>query len=107
MDAKIKKKWVKALRSGKYKQAVNRLHWPKEGTHCCLGVLAAECDALNKDGSTRSKLGPGGAKYIGALPHKFLQQIGLSAVAQNELIKKNDVYRETFGAIADYIEEYL
>ncbi len=35
----IAKKWVKALRSGKYKQAYLRLHDAKTGGFCCLGVL--------------------------------------------------------------------
>lgn len=43
MKAKIKKLWVKALRSGEYKQATHGL---TDGTgFCCLGVL---CDLHRK-----------------------------------------------------------
>lgn len=38
MNKQIKARWVKALRSGKYKQARGVLK-NKEGAMCCLGVL--------------------------------------------------------------------
>jgi len=45
MNKQIKKKWIKALRSGKYEQGEERL---KTGnSFCCLGVL---CDLSRKDG---------------------------------------------------------
>lgn len=50
MDKKVKKKWVKALRSGEYQQATRRLYAEDRGDgqegFCCLGVL---CD-LEYDG---------------------------------------------------------
>lgn len=42
MDKKLKAKWVKALRSGEYKQAYSRLkriNARKQASYCCLGVL--------------------------------------------------------------------
>lgn len=44
MNKKIADKWVKALRSGKYKQGKSRLRTDNE--YCCLGVL---CD-ISKQG---------------------------------------------------------
>ena len=41
MDKKIKAKWIKALRSGKYKQGKQYLK--SRGRYCCLGVL---CEVL-------------------------------------------------------------
>lgn len=38
MDTKLKTKWVKALRSGRYKQGCGNLR-NLDGTYCCLGVL--------------------------------------------------------------------
>ena len=38
MDKKLKAKWVKALRSGRYKQG--RVYMYNDGRYCCLGVLA-------------------------------------------------------------------
>lgn len=44
MNKKIMQRWVRALRSGKYKQATGQLK--KEGVgHCCLGVL---CEVLKQ-----------------------------------------------------------
>lgn len=43
MNKKIKKLWVKALRSGKYKQGKGQLR--TKNSFCCLGVL---CDLHNK-----------------------------------------------------------
>jgi hypothetical protein len=52
LDRKLKTKWVKALRSGKYKQGMETLCDidPDTGktTFCCLGVLAVECGVPNK-----------------------------------------------------------
>ena len=39
MDAKLKKKWVKALLSGEYKQGVSMLYSEANNKWCCLGVL--------------------------------------------------------------------
>jgi hypothetical protein len=41
MDQNIKQKWIKALRSGDYKQGHRALYciFNNEETYCCLGVL--------------------------------------------------------------------
>jgi hypothetical protein len=41
MDAKLKAKWIKALRSGEYKQGKTFLYKANEEAYCCLGVLCA------------------------------------------------------------------
>lgn len=41
MDADLKDRWVKALRSGQYKQGRNVLYRESLGEYCCLGVLCA------------------------------------------------------------------
>lgn len=46
MDAKVKTKWVDALRSGEYKQASGVLRDDNDA-FCCLGVL---CDVAVKEG---------------------------------------------------------
>jgi hypothetical protein len=47
MDKKLKAKWIKALRSGEYKQGkgVLRSGTGKDASYCCLGVL---CDVAGK-----------------------------------------------------------
>jgi hypothetical protein len=47
MDARIKKLWVDALRSGEYEQGTSCLR-SEDGRMCCLGVL---CDLYTKDGN--------------------------------------------------------
>lgn len=46
MNAKIKKRWIEALRSGKYKQGIRALK-PTRDTYCCLGVLCKVMGARN------------------------------------------------------------
>jgi hypothetical protein len=60
MDKVIKRRWVEALRSGKYKQGKNRLNG-KDG-FCCLGVL---CDLAVEDGvGSWHDYGDEGNKYF-------------------------------------------
>lgn len=46
MLKKMADRWVKALRSGKYKQGPGILYSPLDNTYCCLGVLSRinNCD---------------------------------------------------------------
>lgn len=46
MDKKIKARWVKALRSGKYRQGRRSLRSKEGDRFCCLGVL---CDLHRKE----------------------------------------------------------
>lgn len=46
MNPEVKAEWVKALRSGEYKQTKNLLH-RVDGGYCCLGVL---CELAVKAG---------------------------------------------------------
>ena len=39
MKKSIADKWIRALRSGKYKQGTRVLHNEGNNTYCCLGVL--------------------------------------------------------------------
>jgi hypothetical protein len=38
MNEQIRRRWIKALRSGKYKQG--RRYFEKDNRYCCLGVLS-------------------------------------------------------------------
>ena len=56
MKSTIAQKWIKALRSNKYKQGKMALRTKtRHGTvrHCCLGVL---CDLYNKDHKRKLKI---------------------------------------------------
>lgn len=46
MNPTLKKQWIEALRSGKYRQGRGSLR-SESGEYCCLGVL---CDLVDPDG---------------------------------------------------------
>ena len=50
MDAEIKTKWIKALRSGEYKQGEKYLN--QDNKFCCLGIL---CDIFAKEKDNDAK----------------------------------------------------
>ena len=52
MKADVKKRWVEALRSGRYRQAPGKLTDGKG--HCCLGVL---CDLARREGVIKWQVG--------------------------------------------------
>ncbi|WP_024516788.1 hypothetical protein [Bradyrhizobium sp. Tv2a-2] len=107
MDAELKAKWVKALRSGKYQQARGQL---KDGDrYCCLGVL---CDIAGRgEFETRDRLGDSfvynGDRTQGTLPEQLSVEIELSPIAESTCWKMNDQRFLTFPEIADWIEENL
>lgn len=61
MNAKVKKLWLKALRSGDYKQGAGALR--SDHSFCCLGVL---CDLHRQEVHGRWKRNEvGGFEYAG------------------------------------------
>jgi len=107
MNKRIKKLWVSALRSGKYKQGQEQT---KDQTrYCCLGVL---CDLYAKekgltwrddrvsDGGDRMKCGKAVIEWA-KLPN------GNPVVKGLLLTRWNDVEMATFSQIADLIEANL
>lgn len=97
MKPEIKKAWLKALRSGEYKQGRDRLkrRAGDKVTYCCLGVLAEVCG-----------LDPHEVGESQMLNDETRDHIGLSDGQQSDLALMNDG-RSSFEKIADYIEEYL
>jgi len=102
MNKNIKKQWLKALRSGKYRQTRGKLK-SQDGSMCCLGVL---CD-IQKVEWERS-----GVHYFiygrNDVPPKSL----LAGIADyGPLTQMNDglagMRQHSFSEIADYIEEHL
>lgn len=92
----FKKKWLKALRSGKYKQGQGLLK--EHGEYCCLGVACVVAG--------RKRLA-----NLGMIPDsemrvpKFLR--GTEAKVPNKLITLNDDKRWDFKKIATWIEKNL
>jgi len=98
MDAKLKAKWVKALRSGEFNQRRGALYRKErpgfEAGYCCLGVLAkvkgrSIDDLLNAD---------------------FLEDVGINRCLNQDtqicLAQLNDAY-VPFEMIAGFIHENL
>jgi len=111
----IKKKWIAALRSGKYLQGrtvLRRESLDGKDHFCCLGVLAdvIGCDwkQYGFDPIHRMAIFSKTKEQDAcAIPPKIAKQIGLSKKVQNTLVRYNDVDNKSFEEIAKYIERYL
>lgn len=115
LPKRIKTKWLKALRSDKYKQGKGTLYDPTTKTFCCLGVLEHVC----LDGKVEHY--PldqhGGMIEICATPSAaFWELIGVKVneeqeETENALVTMNDGSpfqpRRSFKYIADWIEKNL
>lgn len=103
MNKTIKNLWVKALRSGKYKQGRSALcHGGPQGPcYCCLGVLS---DLAVKQGvcSRREAF-----KYNGLLNDVVLNWASLHNDNPLDLSDINDNKKSNFLQIADLIQEKL
>jgi hypothetical protein len=116
-------KWVAALRSGKYRQAQDRLRGiGVDGpVHCCLGVACEVFKESTGQGEWASRSGfylPEGESSNTILPLDVARWYGIpsdgcfDATSQDEarpvpksLIDLNDTSRLPFADIADVIEE--
>ena len=99
MNEQIKKKWVKALRSGEYEQTKDALHL--DGGYCCLGVLAAIATGAHGDGIYKTDVV---SVFGGRLSVAYRNEIGLSEEDENQLISMNDEGC-TFDQIAYCVEQ--
>ncbi len=109
MKKNIATKWVKALRSGKYKQGYLKLHDNKTGGYCCLGVL---CKMYEKDYEGMSDI----IDTEKDLPYQLMKDFNIATAVGTPggkvalgkgkyvcLANANDNH-ESFGAIANWIE---
>lgn len=105
MKAKVKKLWIKALRSNKYKQGRSQLKRgrDKDVRYCCLGVL---CEVAKGEGVIRSYRGTDGFPS-----NKVLKWAGLELynprMPRVTATGMNDAHGRSFSYIADRIEKYL
>lgn len=99
MNKKIANMWVKALRSGKYKQGKHMLSY-KDEEFCCLGVLC-EVMGLKSEAVPRSY----GRSYLGVTTYLPQQVAELAEIENQEnFVAMNDVQGLSFDDIADFIE---
>lgn len=108
MDAEIKAKWVKALRSGKYKQGRSALRSATD-EFCCLGVL---CNVVAPNEWNEAALNgiafTHGKHRAGSVPMpEYTSPIGIEHDQVSKLWKLNDFDGRNFREIADYIEQNL
>jgi hypothetical protein len=101
MDKQIKTKWLKALRSGRYKQTQNNLYDGKG--YCCLGVLAKVQRAPDVDLRGESFLEDDRAVFSAGITGK--SQRVLSRLNDKEDDEGNPAGK-SFKEIADYIEKH-
>lgn len=112
MDDKLKKKWIDALRSGKYKQTTGALRRQSDNEvgYCCLGVLC-EVAGLERIGNYYSSRH---FRMEGSITDTSLQRewgldkkvvhLGENAELQDKLVALNDDSEKSFEQIANYLE---
>lgn len=120
MNELVKKAWLNALRSGKYKQGQGKLKC--DDAFCCLGVL---CDLHRKQtGGSWVRTDINGTHYeeydfsTEVLPESVSAWAGLDSFDPvvpipfdgadfSTLVRCNDEAKMSFAKIADIIEEHL
>ena len=109
MKPELKKRWVKALRSGKFKKGKYQLRWQTEkgDVYCCLGVLCAIEGVKWKKVVVLETVSYGVSGDIGSLAPSRQKQFGISDDVQGKLIKMNDVKNHSFAHIATWVEKNL
>ena len=112
MNKTIKKKWLKALRSGRYKQGKQYLR-NSDNTYCCLGVLAKVMgrrwrkDSSGIDYALVDKSCTLNLDGVCLLPPAVMEAARINPKIQNYLSTKNDSGDWPFNRIADWIERHL
>lgn len=97
----FKNKWIKALRSGDYKQGKLKLYNKEFDSYCCLGVAAYLCGVRDFKGLTFIKKGIG-LRGISKIPDLLKGDSGIP----KGLASMND-RGYSFDEIAGYIKENL
>lgn len=114
----FRSRWLKALRSGRYKQGTGALHQPRSNRYCCLGVAARECGVSKQDLDGHSNINDlvesGAIEKTSILARAltlFSKPCHKSSLRTNfvdDLIVMNDGqtgHRSNFCQIADHIEQ--
>lgn len=102
------RKWVKALRSGQFKQGIEKLK-RDDDRYCCLGVVCALMEREGLDpGWSPAFLDESGNSYL-PIPAQRWLGVGGGNVTISEAIvatRANDTLRWSFERIADAIEAH-
>ena len=104
MKPELKKKWLEALKSGRYKQGQGMLR--AEDKYCCLGVL---CDLIDpKQWVVKGEQNWfffDGDRFSLSVQVQF--DTGIQTEEMQTLVKMNDSYLAGFKEIARWIEKNL
>lgn len=116
IDFDLYRKWIKALRSGKYIQGEKRLRQvgPKGLEYCCLGVvcnISKTSKWSDKNNSCETSFRYGDSDLVSP-PESLLGKLGLNSDLSGEspsystqnFWEMNDTDHLTFAEIADLIE---
>lgn len=100
----LQRKWIRALRSGKYKKGTRVLHCEEDNSYCCLGV-ANKCLNLNETSSgylsnTYERIGLFGSSGYIINNYKFPRGTEL----YGSLVQMNDS-RISHKKIAEFLEK--
>lgn len=104
MNREIKREWIEALESGRYKQGIGYLE--DDGKFCCLGVL---CKTLRISTRDNRRIGSDGINSDATLEYlsdAVLDRVGLTHEQQEDLSVLND-NGDDFRDIAEYIRKNL
>jgi hypothetical protein len=98
--------WIKALRSGEYKQISGKLG--DNNGYCCLGVA---CEVYRKQFPLELVVRGYGDRvydgFYGELPPVVREAFGLDNEQMGLCMEMNDNQGKTFSEIADYLEEEM
>lgn len=105
MDTKVKRKWIKALLSGKYKQGKGQLRSQKD-KYCCLGVLLDVLEPTGWEEDGRESAWSMHGDYL--MPsYVTCEAIGVPAETLHKLTEMNDDEGRKFKTIAKWIDKNL
>lgn len=115
LPKRLKTKWVKALRSGEYKQATGALYDPDQEGYCCFGVLGKLIGKSDEEMAHQGNLDHLGD--VEGIPSQFIPNVEEECPLVDKLVlfndgKYNDKTEKTEGGksfkyIANWIEKYL
>lgn len=111
MPRGLRKKWLAALRSGKYKQGQGCLYNPDDKSFCCLGVLnhialKGNVEVVEHEPDDDYYLEKGDFLELPSREFCTTFNIDMPDHMQESLVTMNDDGRCSFVEIADYIEEH-
>lgn len=111
LPKRFKAKWLKALRSGDYKQGKSALHNKTDNTYCCLGVAAVVCGHKPEELITKGLFVEGHFDTIALnnlkVPKLLIGYNDSTNPIVTKLTRMNDSGKHSFKSIAAYIERYL